>query len=92
MSSIHFNDPPLVFSKNAAIIQLVFQKHSNYNMPSLFFVQHVPDDDKSENRDEETDCRLSMTADTRRILWHKSRYPTDEEVSFRVKSISLDQK
>ncbi|XP_060100004.1 piezo-type mechanosensitive ion channel component 2 [Heteronotia binoei] len=41
--------------------------------------QHVPDDDKSDNRDEETDCRLTMTADTRRILWHKSRYPTDEE-------------
>nr|XP_056710236.1 piezo-type mechanosensitive ion channel component 2 [Euleptes europaea] len=42
--------------------------------------QHAPEDDKSDDRDEETDCsRLPMTADTRRILWHKGRYPTDEE-------------
>ncbi|XP_015269845.1 PREDICTED: piezo-type mechanosensitive ion channel component 2 [Gekko japonicus] len=42
-------------------------------------IEQVPDDDKSDNGDEETDCRLEMTADTKRILWHKSRYPTDEE-------------
>ncbi|XP_062836599.1 piezo-type mechanosensitive ion channel component 2 isoform X6 [Anolis carolinensis] len=42
-------------------------------------VQHVPDDDKSGNREEETDCHPNeMTAERRRSLWYSSRYPTDE--------------
>ncbi|KAH0617822.1 hypothetical protein JD844_016446 [Phrynosoma platyrhinos] len=42
-------------------------------------VQHVPDEDKSGNKEEETDCSPNqMTAERRRSLWYTSRYPTDE--------------